>query len=68
MEQSRTIKVDRVQGKAVVKEFEWSINENLPSAEITAFEEILDEFWNVFAFDASELGIIEGESYLHEAN
>jgi hypothetical protein len=34
-EQSRTVKVDGVQGKAVVKEFEWPINENLPSAEIT---------------------------------
>jgi hypothetical protein len=35
----------------------------VPSAEITALEEILDEFWDVFAFDASELGIIEGETY-----
>jgi hypothetical protein len=39
------------------------INENLPPAEIIALEEILDEFRNVFAFDASELGIIEGETY-----
>jgi hypothetical protein len=62
-EQSRTVKVDRVQGKAIVKEFKWPINENLPPAEITALEEILDEFRDVFAFDASELGIIEGETY-----
>jgi hypothetical protein len=62
-EQSRTVKVDGVQGKAVVKEFKWPINENLPPAEITALEEILDEFRDVFAFDASELGIIEGETY-----
>jgi hypothetical protein len=34
----------------------------LPSAEITALEEIL-EFGDVFAFDSSELGIIEGEMY-----
>jgi hypothetical protein len=62
-EQSRTVKVDGVQGKAVVKEFKWQINEDLPSAEITALEEILDEFRAVFALDASELGIIEGETY-----
>jgi hypothetical protein len=62
-EQSRTVKVDRVQGKAVVKEFKWPINENLPPPEITALEEILDECRDVFAFDASELGIIEGETY-----
>jgi hypothetical protein len=62
-EQSRTVKVDGVQGKAVVKEFEWPLNQNLPSAEITASKEILDEFRHVFAFDASELGIIEGETY-----
>jgi hypothetical protein len=60
-EQSRIVKVDGVQGKAVVKKFKWSINENLPSAEITALEEILDEFRDVSAFNASELGIIEGE-------
>jgi hypothetical protein len=35
------------------------INENLPSAEINALKEILDEFRDVFAFDASELSIIE---------
>jgi hypothetical protein len=35
----------------------------LPSAEINALEEFLDEFRDVFAFDASELGIIEGETY-----
>jgi hypothetical protein len=63
IEQSRTVKVDGVQGKAVVKEFWWPINVNLPPGEITALEEILDEFWDVFAFDASELGIIEGETY-----
>jgi hypothetical protein len=62
-EQSRTVRVDGVQGKAVVKGFKWPINENLPPAEITALEEILDEFRDVFAFDASELGIIEGETY-----
>jgi hypothetical protein len=62
-EQSRTVKVDGVQEKAVVKEFRWPINENLPSGEITALEEILDEFRDVFAFDVSELGIIEGETY-----
>jgi hypothetical protein len=62
-EQNRTVKVDGVQGKAVVKEFRWPINENLPPGEITALEEILDEFRDVFAFDASELGIIEGETY-----
>jgi hypothetical protein len=62
-EQSRTIKVDGVQGKAVVKDFRWPINENLPPGEITALEEILDEFRDVFAFDASELGIIERETY-----
>jgi hypothetical protein len=62
-EQSRTVKVDGAQGKAVVKEFKWPINENLPQEEITALEEILDEFRDVFAFDASELGIIEGETY-----
>jgi hypothetical protein len=55
--------VDGVQGKAATKEFKWSINENLPPEEITALEEILDEFWDVFAFDASELGFIEGETY-----
>jgi hypothetical protein len=33
-EQSKTVKVDGVQGKAVVKEFKWPINENLPPAEI----------------------------------
>jgi hypothetical protein len=58
-----TVKVDGVQGKAVTKEFKWPINENLPPEEITALEEILDEFRDVFAFDASELGIIEGETY-----
>jgi hypothetical protein len=63
IEQSRTVKVDGVQGKAVVKEFKWPINKNLPPGEITALEEILDEFRDVFAFDASELGIIEGETY-----
>jgi hypothetical protein len=57
------VKVDGVQGKAVTKEFKWPINENLPPEEITALEEILDEFRDVFAFDASELGIIEGETY-----
>jgi hypothetical protein len=55
--------VDRVQGKAVVKEFKWPINENVPQEEITALEEIMDEFRDVFAFDASELGNIEGETY-----
>jgi hypothetical protein len=54
-----TVKVDGVQGKAVTKEFKWPINENLPPEEITALEEIMD----VFAFDASELGNIEGETY-----
>jgi hypothetical protein len=63
IEQSRTVKVDGVQGKAVVKEFRWPINENLPPGKITALEEILDEFRDVFAFDASELGFIEGETY-----
>jgi hypothetical protein len=63
IEQSRTVKVDGVQGKAVVKEFRWPIHENLPPGEITALEEILDEFRDVFAFDASELSIIEGETY-----
>jgi len=58
-----TVKVDGVQGKAVVKEFKWPINDNLPPEEVTALEEILDEFRDVFAFDASELGIIEGETY-----
>jgi hypothetical protein len=58
-----TVKVDGVQGKAVTKEFKWPINENLPPQEITALEEIRDEFRDVFAFDASELGIIEGETY-----
>jgi hypothetical protein len=58
-----TVKVDGVQGKAVTKEFKWPINDNLPPEEITALEEILDEFRDVFAFDASELGIIEGETY-----
>jgi hypothetical protein len=62
MEQTRKVKVDGVQGKAVVKEFKWPINENLPSAE-TALAENLDEFRDVFAFDASELGIIKGETY-----
>jgi hypothetical protein len=57
------VKVDGVQGKAVTKEVKWPINENLPPKEITALEEILDEFRDVFAFDASELGIIEGETY-----
>jgi hypothetical protein len=57
------VKVDGVQGKAVTKEFKWPIKENLPPEEITALEEILDEFWDVFAFVASELGIIEGETY-----
>jgi hypothetical protein len=55
--------VDGVQGKAVVKEFKWPDNENLPSAEIIALEEILDKFRDVFAFDASELVIIEGETH-----
>jgi hypothetical protein len=58
-----TVKVDGVQGKAVTKEFKWPINENLPPEEIIALEEILDEFRDVFAFDASELGIIEGGTY-----
>jgi hypothetical protein len=58
-----TVKVDGVQEKAVTKVFKWPINDNLPPKEITALEEILDEFWDVFAFDASELGIIEGETY-----
>jgi hypothetical protein len=57
------VKVDGVQGKAVTKEFKWPINENLPPEEITALEKILDEFGDVFAFDASELGIIEGKTY-----
>jgi hypothetical protein len=55
--------VDGVQGKAVTKEFKWPINNNLPPGEITALEEILDEFRDVFAFDARELGIIEGRTY-----
>jgi hypothetical protein len=59
----KTVKVDGVQGKAVTKEFKWPINKNLPPEEITALEEILDEFRDVFAFDASELSIIEGETY-----
>jgi hypothetical protein len=59
----KTVKVNGVQGKAVTKEFKWPINKNLPPEEITALEEILDEFRDVFAFDASELGIIEGETY-----
>jgi hypothetical protein len=58
-----TVKVDGVQGKAVTKEFKWPINDNLPPEEINALEEILDEFRDVFAFDASDLGIIEGETY-----
>jgi hypothetical protein len=58
-----TVKVEGVQGKAVTKEFKWPINDNLPPKEITALEKILDEFRDVFAFDASELGIIEGETY-----
>jgi hypothetical protein len=58
-----TVKVDGVQGKAVTKEFKWPINDNLPPEEITALEEILDEFRDVFAFDASELSIIEGETH-----
>jgi hypothetical protein len=62
-EQSRTVKVDGVQGKAVVKEFWWPINENLPPGELIALEEILDEFRDVFASNASELGIIEGKTY-----
>jgi hypothetical protein len=57
------VKVDGVEGKAVTKEFKWPINDNLPPEEITALEEILDEFRDVFAFDASELGIIKGETY-----
>jgi hypothetical protein len=57
------VKVDGVQGKAVTKEVKWPINENLPPEKITALEEILDDFRDVFAFDASELGIIEGETY-----
>jgi hypothetical protein len=57
------VKVDGVQGKAVTKDFTWPMNENLPPEEITALKEILDEFRDVFAFDASELGIIEGETY-----
>jgi hypothetical protein len=58
-----TVKVDGVQGKAVTKEFKWPINDILPPKEIIALEEILDEFRDVFAFDASELGIIEGKTY-----
>jgi hypothetical protein len=57
------VKVDGVQGKAITKEFKWPINENLPPEEIAALEAFLDEFRDVFAFDASELGIIEGETY-----
>jgi hypothetical protein len=59
----KTVKVDGVQGKAVTKEFKWPINENLPPEEITALEEILDKFRDMFACDASVLGIIEGETY-----
>jgi hypothetical protein len=55
--------VDGVQGKAVVKEFKRPIDENLPPGKITALEEILEGFRDVFAFDASKLGIIEGETY-----
>jgi hypothetical protein len=44
--------VDGVQEKAVTKEFKWPINDNLPPEEITALEKILDEFRDVFAFDA----------------
>jgi hypothetical protein len=58
-----TVKVDGVQGKAVTNELKWPINDNLPPKEITALEEIFDEFRDVFAFDASELSIIEGETY-----
>jgi hypothetical protein len=43
-EQSRTVKVDGVQGKAFVKEFKWPINGNLPPAEITALEEFSTNF------------------------
>jgi hypothetical protein len=60
---ARAGKIENLQGKAVTKELKWPINENLPPEEITALEEILDEFRDVFAFDASELGIIEGETY-----
>ena len=56
-------KVDGTQGKAVVKEFVWPINPNLPPEEIAELTSILDEFRDVFAFDASESGIIDGETY-----
>jgi hypothetical protein len=32
----KTVKVDGVQGKAVIKKFKWPINKNLPPEEITA--------------------------------
>ena len=57
------VKVDGTEGKAVVKEFKWPINPNLPLSEIEEFIDILDGFRDVFAFDASELGIMEGETY-----
>jgi hypothetical protein len=57
------VKVDGVGGKAVVKEFKWPINSKLPAEDIQELTEILDEYRNVFAFDASELGVMEGETY-----
>ena len=57
------VKVDGAEGKAVMKEFKWPINSNLPPGEIEEIVDILDEFRDAFAFDASELGIMEGETY-----
>jgi hypothetical protein len=59
----KTVKVDGVQRKAVTEKFKWPINENFPPEEITTLKEILEKFRDVFAFDASDLSIIEGEIY-----
>ena len=59
----KQVKSEGTEGKAVVKEFEWPINSNLSADEISDLTEILDEFRDVFAFDTSELGVMEGETF-----
>ena len=62
-ESALQVKSEGKEGKAVVKEFKWPINANLPLEEVTDLTELLDEFRDVFAFDTSELGVMGGETF-----
>ena len=59
----KQVKSEGTEGKAVVKEFKWPINPSLSTEETSDLTEILDEFRDVFAFDTSELGVMNGETF-----